>query len=253
MCLLHANELPLRHLINELGGRTSGPEGFTGIIGKSLENCEKCPVLDFEQIHADEIDINPDGLSTDQKYLAEIYTAISTGICTDSLAKKNPGNMSHSRWLTTANRVLRLYVSTELPSDNLKIIVTYIMKVYIPTWFDIKREAAIIYGVEHLFSMIQRSRFLNSRCRNIVDVVLQRNAFFGHPENILIRMIHDESGAIRELGWRRILKARNMRESSSTMRNFRTPKLNFDARNYHDIIDWKSCELSEPPLTMQLT
>ena len=40
--------------------------------------------------------------------------------------------MAHSRWLTTANRILRLYVSTDKPSQALKIIIEYIMKVYAP-------------------------------------------------------------------------------------------------------------------------
>ncbi|CAH1113072.1 unnamed protein product [Psylliodes chrysocephalus] len=48
-------------------------------------------------------------LSKDQKYLYEISVAISNGILPANLVHCNPGNLCHSRWLTTANRILRLY------------------------------------------------------------------------------------------------------------------------------------------------
>ena len=44
ICQLHANELPLRHLIKTLDGKTTGPSGCTGDIGKQLEDCEKYPI-----------------------------------------------------------------------------------------------------------------------------------------------------------------------------------------------------------------
>src|SRR6218665_3056184 len=34
VCLLHANDLPLRHLYEALDGATTGPRGFSGSIGK---------------------------------------------------------------------------------------------------------------------------------------------------------------------------------------------------------------------------
>ena len=36
ICQLHTNELPLRHLISKIGGKTSGSNFFTGPIGKSI-------------------------------------------------------------------------------------------------------------------------------------------------------------------------------------------------------------------------
>ena len=36
VCLLHKNELSLRHIMKELDGGTSGPEGFGGLTGKHL-------------------------------------------------------------------------------------------------------------------------------------------------------------------------------------------------------------------------
>ena|SRR6218665_1411572 len=41
VCQLHANELPLRHLLEYLDGVTAGTREFTGPIGKSMANCEQ--------------------------------------------------------------------------------------------------------------------------------------------------------------------------------------------------------------------
>src|SRR6218665_2914973 len=40
-CQLHADELPLRHLVEYLDGVTAGPRAFTGPIDKSMANCEQ--------------------------------------------------------------------------------------------------------------------------------------------------------------------------------------------------------------------
>ena len=143
ICLLHANELPLRHLIQETDGKTSGPSGFHGPIGSKLSNCESKEIVKFSSISSENIDIETSDLSTDQSYMLEAFNAVSSGHCSPSLANINPGNMSHSRWLSTANRVLRLYISEETPSKELIRIVIYIIHVYVPVWFAIKR--IIIY------------------------------------------------------------------------------------------------------------
>ncbi|KAK2578324.1 hypothetical protein KPH14_012625 [Odynerus spinipes] len=47
ICLLHANELPLRHLFTTLDGSTSGPREYSGPIGKALVSCESKSVVTF--------------------------------------------------------------------------------------------------------------------------------------------------------------------------------------------------------------
>lgn len=250
VCLLHSNELPLRHLIHGIDGKTSGPVGFTGIIGQQLPDCEKNPIVQYDAIESQHIDIGDADLSTDQMYLLEIYKAVSSGDCPVSVAKRSPGKMAHSRWLTTASRMLRLYVSTEQPSENLTDIVTYIMKVYVPMWFAIKSKPLAFEGSKHIYHQICLSRSLNERTRRITDVVLQRNAFFAHPEHILTTMIGDERRHIRELAWRRILKAR--KESKETIRVFKIPNLILDAADYTEMILWSANEVTEPPVTRHL-
>ena len=69
-------------------------------------------------------------LSCDQKYLFEIVRAVETGHVSKQPANLYPGKMAHFRWLTTANRVMRLYVSVSKPSDMLKKIANFVATVY---------------------------------------------------------------------------------------------------------------------------
>ena len=108
-CMFHANELPLRHLLAKLDDKTVGPRSFARPIGKLLASCENLAIVKLEPTANFNLDIDP---STDQMYLYEICWLISSGIVPESLSKRHPGNISHARWLTTANRLLRLYVAT---------------------------------------------------------------------------------------------------------------------------------------------
>ena len=106
VCLLHANELPLRHQFEAL----DGPRGFSGSIGKRLVTCSKQRVSSFEPVQLTEqlSNVDPKELSTDQRYLVEIYNSSSIGECGVDLAMRNPSCLNHSRWLTTGNRILLL-------------------------------------------------------------------------------------------------------------------------------------------------
>ncbi|CAH1116385.1 unnamed protein product [Phaedon cochleariae] len=253
ICLLHANELPLRHLMQELDGKTNDPRGFTGLIGKLLVKCEQMPIVKFEIIEVELCPIDSKELSTDQKYLYEMCLAINSGNVSPQLAEKQPGNMSHSRWLTTANRILRLYVATENVSDSLKILAEFVVKVYATCWFSIKYQSSCKYGSQHLFLMIKSSRYLPHRLKKIVDPVIQRNSYFAHSENILLAMLADSRKYIRELALRRILKCRTSHPIENGIREFKVPRINFEAEEYWDMIDWQQGDITEPPLTKDIT
>ncbi|KAJ8928633.1 hypothetical protein NQ314_018777 [Rhamnusium bicolor] len=95
VCLLHMNELPLRHLLIHLDGITQGPNSFLGPIGIAL------PKIDLHQ------------LSNDQKYLYKITEVVTSGTYPENFADLQPGPLAHSRWMTTASRILRLYVDVD--------------------------------------------------------------------------------------------------------------------------------------------
>ncbi|GBN93082.1 hypothetical protein AVEN_201000-1 [Araneus ventricosus] len=61
-------------------------------------------------------------------------------------------------------------------------------------------------------------------------------------------MLVDEVEHIREFGYRRILKARQIVPKKKTDRNFVPPKINFQASDYIEIINWNSCVVYPPPM-----
>ena len=266
-CQLHANELPLRHLIENLLGKSSGPTGFTGQFGKDLANCEHMPIVDYNFIVTESVEIDEEvrqSLSTDQKYMYDIYEAVRTGICSESLARREPGRLNHARWLTTANRILRLYVSTEKPSEALISVVKFAMTVYIPMWFNIKRRWACIFGPIHVVETLRRVSELDQQTKDVVLPVIQRNAYFAHTENVLLAMLQDKNADTRELAWKRIQKARNCQKATqkkkmkkgtrslpptTTVRRFSIPSLKTDATIYTELFDWKATVVFEPPFT----
>ena len=180
-----------------------------------------------------------------------MYQAVSQGSCPLCVAHKRPGKMGHSRWLTTASRILRHYMSEEDSAVTLVQIATYIMKVYVPVWFAIKQQPCFTNGAKHLFKMLHSIQTLDHQSKAITNKVLQRNAFFAHPENLLVAMISDENLIIRQLGWRRIMKARSNKEEN--LRTFIVPDVNINANAYHEMINWQECELTEPPVTSKFS
>ncbi|GBN17780.1 hypothetical protein AVEN_122311-1 [Araneus ventricosus] len=97
-----------------------------------MKTYEELPVAPFSSISGENMPDNIDRmvLSNDQQYLYEICLAISCGECYSDLALRKPDPVAQSRWITIAGRILRLYVVTEKPSDNLIILATYIMNIH---------------------------------------------------------------------------------------------------------------------------
>jgi len=80
--------------------------------------------------------------------------------------------------------------------------------------------------------------------QKIIDPVIQRNVYFGAPENILLSMLVDDRMCIRELAIQKIF---NSRLSKATgVRIFKVPLLNFDPSDYTELVDWNKCEITEP-------
>lgn len=278
VCLLHFNELPFRHLFEQIDKSvTSGPRTATGVIAKLIEANENKPVrtlyfycfysfFSFDFLFHSIMQVAnfvtiplvaefmPPGidnfvLSTDEKYLYEIATAVSTGVCSTTLANKKPGDVHHARWLTKTSRVLREYIATEKPSKNLQDLATYIIRVYVPTYFSIKHRHSCKHGSIHFFNLINLSRYLPARHRKVIEQVCKDNAYFAHCENILLAMIFDDDPAIRRMGYEKIITSRmESEEEYGEVRPYDPPHILFDSSNYYELIDW-NFPFSEPPFT----
>lgn len=192
-------------------------------------------------------------LSTDVKYLYQIAKAISNGIVPLDLANIKPGPIAHSRWLTKASRLLRLYVTTNTPSTNLKTLAVYIITVYVPMYFNVKFYNSVVYGSALLLKFIRWTRYLQPNLRNIVDGVIQNNSYYAHPENILLTMLFDDRKAIRDRAIKKILHYREKLYDPTKLRVYKKYILNFDATDYVNMVDMNNDDiLFEPAFTRQI-
>ena len=116
-----------------------------------LKNGEKLSVVSFEPIEVELPNIDPKELSTEKKYLFDICNGISRGNISMSLSLRDPGKISYLRWLVTANRFLRLYLSTINLSLDFKILTKYVVKVYSTSWSEIKMKPTCMYRSNHFF------------------------------------------------------------------------------------------------------
>lgn len=122
---------------------------------------------------------------------------------------------------------------------------------YAPIWFHIKLKPSCVNGSKHFWRLIKFSHYLYEQHLKIIDPVIQRNGYYAHPENMLICMLSDERQQVRELGLRRLLKARL--ENMNGVRKFVIPKLNFHDEDFIDMIKWTDITITEHPLTKYIT
>ena len=124
ICSFYLNELPLRHLCKEFIGPANGPSNHNGIIGDEIQNCENIEIFEdfviMQGTPLPEFELND--LSMDLAYSYRIIKVIQTGVIDYELFKLKPRKISHSSWLTTANRLCRLYVT----KNNLEIELSLI-------------------------------------------------------------------------------------------------------------------------------
>ncbi|GBN46669.1 hypothetical protein AVEN_1951-1 [Araneus ventricosus] len=147
------------------------------------------PLVAFNSIECQLRGTVPTNLTCDQKYILDICTAISSGVRSSVLVKRQPGTLNLARWLTTANRILRLYISTSDPSNELITLLVFILRVYGPSWFRIKVHHSIKHDARHLWHFISLSRYLPRKYRDIIEPIISRNAYFAAPENTLLAML----------------------------------------------------------------
>jgi len=258
ICHLHLNELPLRHLCQKFIGESDGPGLIKGEVGKALNKCEEMPISENGfcpiESHFQLPIIDEDLLSHDQLYLYQIISAIKSNIVSDDLLRKKPGPMSKARWITTANRICRYYVSISNPSESLRMVVDFIINFYGPMWFRIKLFNKFENGA-NLF--LEQMNFLKSFPQPVIDVVwpvLKRNSYWAHSENVFLSLLADSDIANRKFAVQKILAIRTNRllQDSDEVRQFLVPKADFNTTDLKGFLkDQPHC--FEPPITRKLS
>lgn len=117
-------------------------------------------------------------------------------------------------------------------------------------YFNIKYRYSCAYGSIHFSKFILYSKYLLNNLLNIVKKVIEENAYFTHPENVLIAMIFDKQSNIRHLAYKTILSARENADCIDDVEPFILPRINFDCNDYVNMIDWNSVHLAEPAFTL---
>ena len=265
ICMLHGNELDFRHLFCHCEGGlgTSGPDSFKGPVGTQCkEQVHLLDVIAFKVISTS-LKKLPDivwkDLSRDQKLLYQYRQAIAQGEVTEQLAGQVAGPIDHSRWLTLAIRILQIYTRTFDPSDGLKTISAYICQVYSPMWFSIKAHSKFTKGPSHLFQKLQLVKEQPLHVQAVVKPHIQRNAYFAEPSIMLTSMLEDPEKEIRQFGVNLIKAARQKPPKPPKMkvlkgiRKHQVPDLNWEAKCWRDLIDWKKILVWEPRILMKLT
>ena len=120
-------------------------------------------------------------------------------------------------------------------------------------WFEIKCRPNILYGPGHLITTVQLvDKYYSPQVKAVVEPVIQRGAWHGHPENLLLSMIGSDDLSKRRFAVNTIKKLRaGAVQGDSSVRDFHVPKLNFKADSLYNLIDWSGDEtvLHEPVLT----
>ena len=94
--------------------------------------------------------------------------------------------------------------------------------------------------------MVKAIRFLPPQALAIVRESISNNAFFAHPEHILLATVNDEREKVRLKGWRSILNARAITDNS--IRKFKLPQINFECDDYLNLIVQKPIVANPPVL-----
>lgn len=257
VCNLHTNELPLRHLIIVLDGKTSSKDGFSGPIGKKLSEVNSLKRnTNFEAITGtkDVIHIPEEALkkmSTDSALSYRLLLAIRSGHLSPELAIRKCGLIVHCRWLTTGESLMMLWMSDHGFSGEtlrkFRLIVNYVVNVYFPMFFEIKVKHSILDGPQHVLTLLQLLRGQPAEVVQIVSPYIQTGAWFAHSESLLLTLLASDCQADRKFAVDKVLEVRGGEQLGDLEpRPRRTPKINFEAQTIIDLIDWEKEEVHEP-------
>jgi hypothetical protein len=102
--------------------------------------------------------------------------------------------------------------------------------------------------------MILLSRYLPRRHRTAVDTVIQKNGYYAHPENMLVSMATDRRPTIRKKAADLIIAARQRQaqEEPGPVRHFIVPQINFDAKDYTEMVQLDAESVTAPPILREI-
>ena len=111
---------------------------------------------------------------------------IESGIVDRNYVMKLLPKIFNARWITTAIRILRLYMQTENPCDELVVMVNFIMKAYGPCLFSIHLKPEVWNAPNHFYQYLKWSEeVLSVQHFGHIFKCFVRNGYSAHPEALL--------------------------------------------------------------------
>ncbi|KAG0719337.1 hypothetical protein GWK47_050703 [Chionoecetes opilio] len=178
ICVLHTNELPLRHLITSINGPTSSDTGFTGPV------CSLLFSVNEMQYNAEFRGV-PGG-----EDLTEIPEYILVNMSTDQ-------QVSYQRVQAVKRGVL--------PSELQEIKCG---KVYFKLYYNIKVHHRLEDGPKHILTQLRVMRSQPKKVQTAVTFYVRIGAWFAHSECVLLSLMASQSEDDHRFAVPQILKLR---------------------------------------------
>ena len=116
----------------------------------------------------------------------------------------------------------------------------FLMTNYVPMWFACKQHIRITEGPKHLYKQTQLTKFLQEPVLTIARGNISKNAYWAHPEVLLLAMLADQKETICSKAVDKILSLRGGSDHGDDQpRLYEVPVLKFNAKSYTEMIDWK--------------
>ena len=88
--------------------------------------------------------------------------------------------------------------------------------------------------------------------QEVIQPVVQRNAYWAHPEAVLLAMAADQDPQVRARAVQAIQRCREQPRGPE-VREYKLPTVNFVASDTTELFDWSTTLITELPLTMSLS
>ena len=118
-------------------------------------------------------------------------------------------------------------------------------------WFRIRLHSKCTEGPSNLVFSLQLLKDLPQPLPGIIRPVIQRNAYWAHPEALLLAMAADPAEEVRAHAVQTIQQCR--RQPQEQVRPYLLPMVNMEAEDITQLIDWQAELVTEPPLTVDLS
>ena len=168
------------------------------------------------------------------------------------------GLICHSRWLTTANRFFRLWVSQHWETGEnlyrLREIIKFIVGVYYPMWFMIKTRRSRTQGPHHVLQQLRYVRKMSPSGQALIGKYIMSSAWNSHSERIMLSLLVGSMEA-RVFAVDKILHIRKDSPDQGDPRpglRHNPVTLDLNANFLQDMIEWDNEVLHEPYLTCSM-